>query len=75
MVAFVAPQGASATSPSDQGTLMVSKLEHPENAVLMIDEGLLVNVILLRLVQSSNAYLPILDKLEGKDVSAKLEQP
>ena len=49
MVAFVAPHGALATVPSDQGTFIVVRLEQSLKELTEIVVGVLLKVIVVRL--------------------------
>lgn len=72
---MVAPQGAPDTAPSAQGTLIVLRMLQPEKAVLSIVVGVPLKVKVIRRVQLTNAYSPILVIPAGNDVNANLEQP
>lgn len=73
-MAFVAPHGAFATSPSAHGTLIVVRLVHPSNIGPSIVVGFPVNVIDVKPVQPLNARLLILVSPLGNEVRANLIQ-
>ena len=74
MVALVAPQGALATAPSAQGTLIVVRLVQPWNEFERIELGVPSNVSEVKLPQSQKAILPIAVIPEGKLVKANFLQ-
>ena len=75
MIAFVAPQGALATVPSAQGTLIVVRFVQSEKALEAILFGIPLNVSVCRLVQPLNADLPILVIPFGRELRARWVQP
>ena len=75
IVAFVAPQGAFATSPLAHGTFIVFKFVHPLKAFEAIEFGLPWNVIEVNPVHLENALPPTLVIPLGKLVKASFEQP